>query len=139
MVVHDDSDVTDLTTDLDGKKIGVCCGLHLPVLLRARTLDDPGLRRSTSSIDDATVQGYDTDTTALQDLALGDGTRSTRVMTSTHHAQGHRQGNPVKIVGDPIFYEPLAVAFDKSSDLDGTSLAVTRSDRSSRTCTPTGR
>ena len=28
-------------------------------------------------IDDAEVKGYDTDTTALQDLALGDGARST--------------------------------------------------------------
>ena len=29
---------------------------------------------------------------------------------------------PVKIVGDPVFYEPLAVAFDKNSELDSTSL-----------------
>jgi polar amino acid transport system substrate-binding protein len=29
---------------------------------------------------------------------------------------------PIKIVGDPVFYEPLAVAFDRSSELDATSL-----------------
>ena len=34
-------------------------------------------------IDDATGHGYDTDTTALQDLALGDGTRLDAVMTSS--------------------------------------------------------
>ena len=27
----------------------------------------------------------------------------------------------MKIVGDPVFYEPLAVAFDKSSTLDPTA------------------
>ena len=38
-------------------------------------------------------------------------------------AQGYvDEANPVKIVGDPLFYEPLAVAIDKSSDLDPASL-----------------
>ncbi len=38
-------------------------------------------------------------------------------------AQGYIDaGNPVKIVGDPVFYEPLSVAFDKSSDPDSESL-----------------
>ncbi len=31
----------------------------------------------------------------------------------------------MKIVGDPLFGEPLSVAFDKSSELDGTSLMET--------------
>ncbi len=44
-------------------------------------------------------------------------------MTSSTTAQGYiDEGNPVKIVGDPLFYEPLGVAFDKSSDLDQASL-----------------
>ena len=74
-------------------------------------------------IDDATVAGYDTDTTALQDLALGDGTRLDAVMTASSIAQEFVDaGNPVKIVGEPLFGEPLAVAFDKSSELDGRPL-----------------
>jgi polar amino acid transport system substrate-binding protein len=32
------------------------------------------------------------------------------------------KGRPIKIVGDPVYYEPLAVAFDRSSDLDATGL-----------------
>ena len=76
------------------------------------------------TIDDAEVKGYDTDTTALQDLAVGDGTRLDAVITSSTTAQGYiDEGNPVKIVGDPVFYEPLAVAMDKSAELDSTSLA----------------
>ena len=44
-------------------------------------------------------------------------------MTSATVAQGYvDEGNPVKVVGDPLFYEPLSVAIDKSSELDPTSL-----------------
>ena len=40
-------------------------------------------------------------------------------MTSLTTAQGFiDSGQPVKIVGDPLFYEPLAVAIDKSSEAD---------------------
>jgi polar amino acid transport system substrate-binding protein len=45
------------------------------------------------------------------------------VITAATIAQGYIDaGNPVKIVGDPIFYEPLSVGFDKSSDPSSTSL-----------------
>ncbi len=45
------------------------------------------------------------------------------MITSLTTAQGYVDaGNPVKIVGDPVFYEPLAVAFDKTSQADPTSL-----------------
>jgi polar amino acid transport system substrate-binding protein len=45
------------------------------------------------------------------------------VMTSLTTAQGFiDNGQPVKIVGDPVFYEPLAVAMDKSSELDDATL-----------------
>ena len=58
----------------------------------------------------------------MQDLALGDGARLDAVITSLTTAQGYIDaGKPVKIVGDPVFYEPLAVAIDKSSDADPTS------------------
>ena len=38
-------------------------------------------------------------------------------------AQGYIDaGNPVKIVGEPVFYEPLSVGFDKSADPSAESL-----------------
>lgn len=56
--------------------------------------------------------------------ACGGGSRLDAVMTSATTAQGWVDaGNDAKIVGEPLFFEPLAVAFDKSSSLDGTSLA----------------
>jgi polar amino acid transport system substrate-binding protein len=122
VVVHaDNTSVADLSTDLDGTTIGVCSGCTYDQYLQ-KTLAIEGFEFD-FVIDDAEITGYDTDTTALQDLALGDGARLTAVITSVTTAQGYIDaGNPVKIAGDPIFYEPLAVAFDKSSQADGTSL-----------------
>ncbi len=62
------------------------------------------------------------------------------MITAATIAQGYIDaGNPVKIVGDPIFYEPLSVGFDKSSDPSSESLyeAVGRDRRGA--CTPTAR
>ena len=122
VVVHaDNSSVSDVTTDLDGANIGVCSSCSYDQFL-SKTLDIEGFEFD-FVIDDATIKGYDTDTTALQDLALGDGTRLDAVITSSTTAQGYiDEGNPVKIVGDPVFYEPLGVAIDKDSELDPASL-----------------
>ncbi len=120
VVNKDNTSVTDLTTDLDGKKIGVCSACTYEQYLN-KTLAIKGFKFD-FVIDGAVVSGYDTDTTALQDLALGDGTRLDAVITSLTTAQGYIDaGNPVKIVGQPIFYEPLAVAIDKSATLDPAS------------------
>ena len=122
VVVHEENtSVQDLETDLDGKAVGVCSGCTYDQFLE-KSLDIKGFEFD-FVIDDATVQGYDTDTTALQDLAIGDGTRLDAVITSSTTAQGYAdEGNPVKIAGDPVFYEPLSAAIDKSSELDPQSL-----------------
>jgi polar amino acid transport system substrate-binding protein len=117
VVVPEDSTVSDVTTDLDGKKIGVCADCTYQFFLE-KSLEISGFEFD-FVIDDATVTGYDTDTTALQDLALG---RLDAVMTSITTAEAFAKDNPVKIAGDPLFGEPLAIAFDKSSEVDGASL-----------------
>ena len=122
VVVHaDNTSVADLSTDLDGATIGVCSSCTYESYLN-KDLNIEGFEFD-FAIDDAQVQGYDTDTTALQDLALGDGARLDAVITSLTTAQGYiDEGNPVKIVGDPVFYEPLSVAFDKSAPEDAAGL-----------------
>jgi len=118
VVVPGDSDVADVTTDLDGQKIGVCSGCTYDAFLQ-KNLDIKGYTFD-FVIDDAEIAGYDTDTTALQDLVNG---RLAAVITSQTTAQGFIDaGNPVKIVGDPVFYEPLAIGFDRSSDPSSESL-----------------
>jgi polar amino acid transport system substrate-binding protein len=118
VVVPEDANVTDVTTDLDGKTIGVCADCTYQFFLE-KSLAISGFDFD-FVIDDATIQGYDTDTTALQDLALG---RLDAVMTSVTTAKAFvEEGNPVKIAGDPLFGEPLAIAFDKDTELDNASL-----------------
>jgi polar amino acid transport system substrate-binding protein len=111
----------DVTTDLDGAKVGVCSGCTYQQFLD-KELEIKGFTFD-FVIDDAEVSGYDTDTSALQDLALGDGTRLDAVMTSSTTAKGYADsGNPVKTVGDPVFYEPLSTAFDKEAEQDPMAL-----------------
>ena len=60
---------------------------------------------------------------ALVASACGGGSRLDAVITSVTTAQGWIDaGNDVKIVGDPVFFEPLGVAFDRSASLDPQSL-----------------
>ena len=117
VVNEDNTSVSDVTTDLDGAKIGVCSACTYEQFLD-KSLKIKGFPFD-FTIDDAEISGYDTDTTALEDLGLGDGVRLDAVITSLTTAQGYIDaGGPVKIVGDPVFYEPLAVAIDKSSSAD---------------------
>ncbi len=118
VVGADNDDVSDLSTDLDGKKVGVCAGCTYEQFLN-KELAIEGYEFD-FVIDDAEVSGFDTDTTALQDLTNG---RLDAVITSVTTAQGYIDaGNPVQIVGDPVFYEPLSVGFDKSADPSSESL-----------------
>jgi polar amino acid transport system substrate-binding protein len=124
VAVHvDNTTITDTTTDLDGRTIGVCGGCTYDLFLQ-KTLDIPGYTFD-FFIDDANIVTYDTDSTAIQDLALGDGARLDAAISATPTLQGAiDRDRPIKLVGDPIFYEPLAAAFDKSSSLDQASLVA---------------
>ena len=65
-------------------------------------------------IDDAEVQTYETDAHALDDLRLGDGVRLDAAMTALPTIMGAIDGGyPIKVVGDPLFLEPLSVATEK--------------------------
>jgi polar amino acid transport system substrate-binding protein len=65
-------------------------------------------------IDDAVIKTYETDLLALDDLRLGDGTRLDAALTALPTIMDAiKRGYPLKIIGDPLFKEPLAVAIDK--------------------------
>jgi polar amino acid transport system substrate-binding protein len=124
VAVHkDNTTINDLTTDLDGTKVGACAGCTYDSFLN-KTLVIPGYTFD-FVVDDVQFVGYDTDTTAIADLALGDGNRLDAAMSSLTTLQGAiDSGSPIKIVGDPLFYEPLAVAFDKKVDSQSLTDAV---------------
>ena len=114
VAVHkDNTDITDVKTDLDGKTIGVCGACTYEFYLDG-TLNIPGDYEFV--VDDPQIKTYDTDSSAIQDLALGDGVRLDAAMSSlTTLKEAQKSGTPIKIVGDPLYYEPLAVAVDKEA------------------------
>jgi len=104
-------------SDLGGKKIGVCGGCTYEAYLNGN-LDIPG-ETINYVIKNAVVKSYDTDSTALEDLALGDGARLDAVLTAQPTGQqAIDNGKPLKQLGDPLFFEYLAPAIDKQSTLD---------------------
>ena len=115
--VHEtNTDITNLETDLDGKRIGVCGGCTYEAYLE-RSLNIPGDYEFV--VDDPQIQTYDTDSSAIQDLALGDGARLDAAMSSLYTLkQAQESGTPIKVVGDPLYFEPLAAAIDKESPAD---------------------
>ncbi|MFM7718658.1 MAG: transporter substrate-binding domain-containing protein [Actinomycetota bacterium] len=117
-VVPADSALADPATDLDGKKIGVCGACTYDAFLAG----DLAIEGVTVDyvVDDAEINTYDTDTTALADLVAG---RVDAVITAASVAQGWiDEGNAGRILSPAYFGEPMSVAFDKSSELDATSL-----------------
>ena len=65
-----------------------------------------------------------TDQLALEDLALGDGTRLDAALTALPIIQDAiKDSKPFKVLGDPVYYEDLAAAFDQKSSLDSKPLA----------------
>lgn len=124
VAVHvDNTTVTDIATDLDGASVGVCGGCTYDSFLQGN-LEIPGYTFD-FIIDGPQIETYNTDTTAIRDLTLGDGIRLDAVISALPTLEGAIDaGEPIKIVGDPVFFEPLAVAFDRSSALDIASLVA---------------
>jgi polar amino acid transport system substrate-binding protein len=122
LAIHaDNTSVQDVTTDLDGKKICVGKATTYASYLR-EDLNIPGYEFD-YVIDDPQVLEFDTDTDALDQLALGDGVRCDAAMTATPTIDQYiADDGPIVNVGDALYGEPLAVAFDKNSPIDNASL-----------------
>ncbi len=118
IAIHSETtDIQDTENDLDGKKIGVCVECSYQFYLE-KDLNIPG-ESPEYVIDDPVIETYETDTTAIQELAVGPGVRLDAVMSALPTLE-QAVGNDVaiKVIGDPLFYEPLGVAIDKSSPED---------------------
>ena len=114
LVVHNDNrDITspELASE---KAIGVGIATTYESYLRhSLEIDVPGAAEFDYLIAEPRIHTYDTDQLALDDLKLGDGTKLDAVITALPTALGAiRSGYPLKIIGGPLFLEPLAVAID---------------------------
>ena len=120
VAVHKDSSVSTVS-GLSGKKIGTGTNTTFELYLQKNlTIDAAGAPKFDFKINDANIKSYETSVIALDDLRLGDGVRLDGVVSSVPTImEAINNGYPVKIIGDPIFYEPLAVTIDRGdTELD---------------------
>lgn len=112
--VHKDN-VTQSVSDLSGKRIGVCGGCTYEYYLKGSlVIDVEHVPPVTYQVDKPDIRTYETDTNAFDDLKLGDGVRLDAVMSALPTIQeAINDGYPFRVVGKPVFFEPLSVATDK--------------------------
>ena len=120
VAVNADSDIQSID-QLAGKRVGVCGACTYEYYLN-RTLSIPGFNFEFLVPEDVEIVTYDTDTTALQDLKLGRVDAMVSAVPLLEEAI--KKGKEIRLVGDPVFLEPLAVAADKSSSLPVDSLVA---------------
>jgi polar amino acid transport system substrate-binding protein len=117
LYVHQANQIYQQLSDLNGKKIGVCAGCANEAYLR-RTLQIPG-EDIQFTISDPIIFGYDTDLSAIQDLAVGDGQRLDAVITDPDTAAVALQaGLAIKQLGGVLYRDFSAVAVDKMAGRD---------------------
>ncbi len=112
--VHKDNTTITKPEDLAGKTIGFGTATTYEAYLNGQ-LRIVGEKQMYDPPRNVTLRPYSTDAEAIQDLALGDGVRLDAVMSAQPTLQeAINKGVPIKIIGTPAFYEPLAFALDKS-------------------------
>lgn len=121
--VHKENTSIKSVDDLAGKRVGLGTATTYEAYLDGELAIMGGeiMYDPPSDID---VKPYSTDAEAIQDLALGDGVRLDAVMSAQPTIQNAMdEGVPLKYVGSPAFYEPLAFALDKSRGASDQMLA----------------
>jgi len=135
-VRDNDASVQDVTTDLDGAPICVAVGSPYEAYLRGTLALPPSAPEFTEDISSPQIVTAETDLGALHDLAVGDRTRCAAALAAWPTINRFIDtGGPVKVVGDPLFYQPLAVAFARPSATPAPSATptTTSGDGSSKT------
>jgi polar amino acid transport system substrate-binding protein len=121
LFVYKDNQTFKQPADLSGKKVGVCAGCAYESYLKGN-LVIPG-EKIDYVIKNATVFGYDTDTSALADLAAGDGARLDGVIADPATGKvAIQDGMPIKRLGGPLYLDYDAAAVDKQSSNDSIPL-----------------
>ena len=112
--VHKDSQINSLS-DLNEKTIGTCGACtYENYLNHDLKLDAEGVPPFEYDVTPGEIRPYPTDVNAMDDLRLGDGVRlDAGISALPTVAAAIENGYPLRIVGDPVFFEPLAVAIDK--------------------------
>ena len=115
--VHKDNTTIKTIADLAGKRIGVASETTNDRYLN-KDLKIEGVKVVYQPWT-AKLKNYPTDANQIEDLVLGDGLRLDAVFTSRQTiaeaiTSGCGKGCPLKMLGDPPYFEPLCFAMDKS-------------------------
>ena len=112
--VHKDSAIAAID-DLNGKTIGACGGCTYESYMKKElVIEADGAPAFDFLVTPGEIRTYPSDINVMDDLRLGDGTRLDAGISALPTVQAAiDSGYPIKIVGDPVYYEPLAVAVDK--------------------------
>lgn len=113
-VVHADSAVESVD-ELNGKVIGTCGGCTYDLYLQHNlVIDAQDVPPFEYQVEPGEIRTYETDTNVFDDLRLGNGVRLDAGISALPTIQAAIDaGYPLRVVGDPVFYEPLSVATDK--------------------------
>ncbi len=113
VAVHKSSKISSVE-GLSGKKVGTGTGTTFELYLQGDlSIDAAGAPKFDYKISNPIIKSYETSTIALDDLRLGDGVRLDGAVSSLPvFLEAIENGYPIKVVGDPIFYEPLSVTID---------------------------
>jgi polar amino acid transport system substrate-binding protein len=125
--VHKDNTTIKTLADLAGKRIGVASETTNERYLN-KDLKIEGVNVVYQPWM-AKLKNYPTDANQIEDLALGDGLRLDAVFTSRQTVaeairSGCGGGCPIKMLGDPPYFEPLCFALDKSRENSESLLAI---------------
>ncbi len=113
--VHTDSAVTTLA-GLDGKTICTTAASTWEMYLQG-DLDMLNAPAFTYDVTPGTITSLKDGTMCADDTRLGAGVRNDGFIDSIPMIQGAIEaGYPIRFLGDPVFYEPLAIATDKQFD-----------------------
>jgi len=102
--------------DFSGKAVGYSAGSTYDAYLDPnQSLTIGGDEKIVYQVKGAKAKSYSTDMEAVEDLALGDGVRLDGLLTSGYVIdEAIKKGLPIKPIGNPVFYEPLAAASDNA-------------------------
>ena len=116
IAVHKDSPFETIA-DLNGKAVGAGTATTFELYLQHDLqIDAEGVPAFEYQLT-AENKSYKDSTAAMDDLRLGDGVRLNGMVGSLPAILSAIEANyPLRVLGDPVFYEPLALAIDKGDD-----------------------
>ncbi|MES0884536.1 transporter substrate-binding domain-containing protein [Roseibium sp. SCP14] len=115
--VHNDF-TGDKVTDLNDKTIGVTPSSTYHLYLQHELkIDAKGVPSFEYQVTPSEIRTYGAGLSEFDDLRLGNGKRLDGILQSLPTVlSAIEKGMPIRQLGEPVFYEPLAIAVDKGDD-----------------------